>query len=106
MVSVATDKALLENESEIWLTATKVVLEGEAKWNFSDGRRPFTASVLAPTFLERVKAGSERFGKGDSLLVRLKAKQSRRGARLRTQYEVTEVLRHERLQASGQGSFL
>jgi len=34
MVSVATDKALLENESEIWPTAMKVVLEGEAKWTF------------------------------------------------------------------------
>lgn len=74
MVSVATDKALLEYECEIWLTAMKGVLEGEAKWTFSDGRRPFAAPVLDPTFLERVKAGSERFGRGDSLLVRLKAK--------------------------------
>lgn len=56
MVSVATDKALLENESEIWPTAMKVVLEGEAKWTFSDGRRPFMAPVLDPTFLERVNA--------------------------------------------------
>lgn len=104
MVSVASDKALLENETEIWLTATKVVLAGEAKWTFSDGRRPFTAPVLDPTFLESVREGRERFGNGDRLLVRLKAKQSQRGNRLRTQYEVTQVLKHERRQEFGQAS--
>lgn len=104
MVSVATDKALLENESEIWLTAVKVVLEGEAMWTFTDGRRPFSAPVLDPEFLESVKAGRERFGKGDRLLVRLKARQSQRGNRLRTQYEVTQVFRHERGNAADQAN--
>lgn len=106
MVSVAADTALLESDTEIWLTAMKVVLEGEAKWTFSDGRRPFTAPVLDPTFLESVKAGHERFGNGDRLLVRLRAKQSQRGNRLRTQYEVTHVLKHERPTVSVQGSLL
>ncbi|WP_265516004.1 hypothetical protein [Nitratireductor luteus] len=95
MVSVAQDKELLESESEIWLTATKVVLQGEAKWTFSDGRRPFAAPVVDPEFLASVSSGRERFGSGDRLLVRLKAKQSQRGTRLRTQYEVIKVLKHE-----------
>lgn len=96
MVSVARDQELLENESDIWLTATKVVLQGEAKWTFSDGRRPFTAPVVDREFLASVEAGRERFGKGDRLLVRLRAKQFQRGNRLSTQYEVTKVHRHER----------
>jgi hypothetical protein len=104
MVSVARDKELLESESEIWLTATKVVLRGEAKWTFSDGRRPFAAPVLDPEFLASVDSGQERFGNGDRLLVRLKAKQFQRGTRLRTQYEVTKVLKHERTPSGVQTS--
>lgn len=104
MVSVAADKELLESESEIWLTATKVVLQGDAKWTFSDGRRPITAPVMDPNFLERVGTGHQRFGNGDRLLVRLKTKQFQRGTRLRTQYEVTQVLKHERQPADGQAS--
>lgn len=104
MVSVAKDKELLESESEIWLTATKVVLKGEAKWTFSDGRRPFVAPVMDPEFLASVDSGHERFGSGDRLLVRLKAKQFQRGNRLRTQYEVTKVLKHERTPSARQSS--
>lgn len=106
MVSVAQDKALLESESELWLTATKVVLEGEANWTFSDGRRPFSAPVNDPDFLAGVNTGRERFGNGDRLLVRLKARQTQRGSKLRTQYEVVKVIRHERSSVAAQGDLL
>lgn len=104
MVSVAADRDLLENETEIWLTATKIVLQGDAKWTFTDGRRPIIAPVMDAMFLERVGTGHQRFGSGDRLLVRLKTKQFQRGTRLRTQYEVTRVLRHERQPTDSQTS--
>lgn len=104
MVSVADTRDLLESETELWLTATKVVLEGAENWTFSDGRRPFNAPVSDLDFLKNVSAGNERFGNGDRLLVRMRSKQTQRGSQLRTQYEITKVLRHERPPAERQGS--
>jgi hypothetical protein len=102
MVSVSNEKMLLENETETWLTVTKAVLEGSANWSFTDGRRPFTAPVNDTEFLKSVQEGRLRFGNGDRLLVRLKSTQSQRGERLRAQYEITSVLRHEARRGGGQ----
>lgn len=104
MVSVAGTRELLDNESEMWVTATKVVLQGEANWTFSDGRRPFNAPISDTDFLKSVNAGRERFGNGDRLLVRMRSKQLQRGNRLRTQYEITKVIKHERPASAGQGN--
>lgn len=95
MVSVADEKTLLDSQSEIWLTVTKPVLEGTANWTFTDGRRSFAAPIKDPDFLESVEQGQFRFGNGDRLLVHLRATQTQRGDKLRTQYEITKVQRHE-----------
>jgi hypothetical protein len=95
MVSVSKEKTLLENENDVWLTVTKAVLEGTANWTFTDGRRPFIAPVKDADFLQEVQEGRIRFGNGDRLLVRLKSTQTQRGDKLRAQYEISTVLRHE-----------
>jgi hypothetical protein len=102
MVSVTAPQDLLENETELWVTTAKVVLQGEAKWTFTDGRRPFNAQVADPAFLAGVISGRERFGNGDRLRVRMRTKQVQKGTRLHTQYEITKVLEHSRPSTSAQ----
>lgn len=104
MVSVASEQHLLESENEMWLSIQKVVLEGNSKWAFSDGKRTFSATIEDQQFLEKVKDGKERFGNGDRLLVRMKTDQYQRGINLQTRYEILEVLDHQRRTESVQPS--
>jgi hypothetical protein len=83
-----------------YLTIRTVVLEGDGKWRFSDGRNTFRAEVADPRFLQRVKQGRERFGRGDILSVRLRSRQEKIKGQLRTTHVIEEVFSHEPYQGT------
>ncbi|MQP67064.1 hypothetical protein GE253_17185 [Niveispirillum sp. SYP-B3756] len=85
---------LTETKSEIYLTIATTVFEGHAQWRFHDGRDTFSARIEDQVFLDRVERGEERFGKGDALLVRLRAMQKRANGRLVAEYVIEDVIKH------------
>jgi len=93
-VPVDGSKALTEHTADVYVTIMTAVLEGRTKWKFNDGRATFSALIEDKTFLARVDKGSERFGKGDTLLVRLRSMQKRRNGQLLVEHVVEEVLDH------------
>lgn len=86
---------LLERTYETYLTVRTAVLEGDGVWRFNDGRHVIIAKMEDAEFLVRVRQGEERFGRGDILLVRLRAVQRKESGALKTEYFVEEVLSHQ-----------
>lgn len=84
------------------ITSERVLLQVESavfkdgnKWRLSDGSSTFYATIGDDEFLERVEAGSERFGKGDLLVVNLRRVQTITDAGLKTDVTVARVLEHK-----------
>lgn len=90
---IETSEKLAEHTVEVFLDIRTAVLEGETKWRFHDGQRIITATIEDQAFLLRVAQG-ERFGKGDTLRVRLRATQRRIGGQLKADYVIEEILDH------------
>jgi hypothetical protein len=63
--------------SEKVLRVRQVVLDGEAKWKFTDGTSSFDAKIEDTTFLHRLNSRQEMFAKGDTLKARLRTEQYR-----------------------------
>ena len=93
-VAVDGSDVLTEHVSQRHLTVQTVVLEGETKWKFSDGQTKFSAPIEDDSFKARIVAGVERFGRGDELIVRLRATQKRVNGKLKAEYVVERVLSH------------
>lgn len=104
-VPIGKGEAISEFISEPYLEIRTVVLEGDGQWRFSDGRNKLAAKIDDIEFLQRVRRGQERFGKGDLLKVRLRSRQERTKGQLRITHLVEKVLDHERPQR-GQGTLL
>lgn len=85
---------LTEHTSEMYLKIATTVFEGKSRWKFHDGRNPFFARIDDQSFLDRVERGQERFGRGDTLLVRLRAMQKKANGSLKAEYVIEEVLDH------------
>ena len=85
---------LTTHTAEVYLTVATAVLEGGARWKFSDGRNTFPVEIEDIVFMDRVMKGEERFGKGDTLLVRLRSVQKKDQGQLRAEYTIEEVLEH------------
>lgn len=81
--------------TETHLTIQTVVLEGDGLWRFSDGRNKFRAAINDKAFLQRVSSGSERFGRGDILKVKLKSVQTKVKGELHTAHSIEQVLGHQ-----------
>jgi hypothetical protein len=94
-VSLGKGQELGTYTAETYLTIQTVVLEGDGLWRFSDGRNKFRAAINDTAFLRRVSSGSERFGRGDLLKVKLKSVQERIKGELRTTHSVEQVLDHQ-----------
>ncbi|MEX2165573.1 MAG: hypothetical protein WD852_00905 [Methyloceanibacter sp.] len=95
LVPISKGDTLNEFVSDQFLTIRTVVLEGDGQWRFSDGKNSFRAVIDDRGFLQRVKEGKERFGRGDILRVRLRSKQEKVRGQLRTTHMIEEVLSHE-----------
>lgn len=81
-----TEGALLQVESAVFKDGNK--------WRFSDGATSFFAEITDRGFLERVESGTERFGKGDVLVVDLRRVQIITDNGLRLDYKVERVRQH------------
>lgn len=84
------------------ITSERVLLQVESavfkdgnKWRLSDGSSTFFAAIADEEFLSRVESGSERFGKGDLLVVNLRRVQYITDAGLKTEVNVEKVLEHK-----------
>lgn len=99
--SVTTGETLLETTSEIYLAIKTVQLEGDGRWKFTDGRNTITAPIEDQKFLERVKKGGERFGRGDTLRVRLRSVQERVAGKLVAKHIIEKVLSHDLAETQG-----
>lgn len=64
------------------------------KWQFFDGQNSFYADIQDENFLAKVDKGVERFGKGDTLIVKMRIMQSSTLGALSLERSVIEVLDH------------
>ncbi|WP_448191246.1 hypothetical protein [Azospirillum sp. sgz301742] len=93
-VPIDAGNVVAENTNEVYLTIATAVLVGKTQWKFYDGRNTFSAVIEDREFLSRVDAGEVRFGKGDTLFVRLRTTQKKVGTKLKAEYVIEEVLDH------------
>lgn len=93
-IPVALSKPLGEVEIETHLMIESPTFKEGNKWKFTDGQTSFFANITDPEFLQAVNDGSERFGKGDTLKVRLRIQQATEAGRLLAERTVIKVLDH------------
>jgi len=84
---ITSERVLLQIESAVFKDGNK--------WRLSDGSNTFFATITDEDFLARVESGSERFGKGDLLVVNLRRVQYITDAGLKTEVTVEKVLEHK-----------
>ncbi len=78
----------------VLLQIESAVFKDDNKWRFHDGYAAFFAEISDQDFLARINAGSERFGKGDVLIVDLRRIQSVSDSGLRLEYQIVKVREH------------
>jgi hypothetical protein len=79
---------------QVLLQIESAVFKDDNKWRFNDGASSFFAEVADPGFVERINSGSERFGKGDVLIVDLRRVQSISDNGLKLEYSIVKVHEH------------
>ena len=86
---------LSENITETFVQIEAAVFKDNNKWKFDNGGSPINAAILDEEFLRKIDAGELRFGKGDLLKVKLKTIQTFAHGKLKTEFQVIEVLEHK-----------
>lgn len=86
---------LSENIIETFVQIEAAVFKDNNKWKFDNGGSPINAAILDEEFLRKIDAGELRFGKGDLLKVKLKTIQTFAHGKLKTEFQVIEVLEHK-----------
>ncbi len=86
---------LSENITETFVQIEAAVFKDNNKWKFDNGGSPINAAILDEEFLRKIDSGELRFGKGDLLKVRLKTIQTFAHGKLKTEFQVIEVLEHK-----------
>jgi hypothetical protein len=66
------------------------------KWKFSEGEGEWTAEIKDQTFIEKLLKGETSIHANDLLKVRVKQRQYKQGAEIKSDYEILEVLEHQR----------
>jgi hypothetical protein len=90
------DRPLLETEHDTGLVVDSPSFREGNKWRFFDGQASFTASIEDEGFLRGVDDGSERFGKGDVLVVKMRVRQVRTAdGGLKAERTVVKVKEHK-----------
>lgn len=93
----AADDAEVVSEARlegVLLQIESAVFKDGNKWRFHDGSSPFFAEIEDADFIARVEAGTERFGKGDVLVVDLRRVQSITDTGLKVESTVEKVIEH------------
>lgn len=85
---------LSENITETFIQIEAAVFKDNNKWKFDNGGSPINAAILDEEFLRKIDSGELRFGKGDLLKVKLKTIQTFAHGKLKTEFQVIEVLEH------------
>lgn len=93
-VPVSTGKTLFDYTHTTALHVESATFKEGNKWRFSDGQASFSANITDQDFLDRVASGSERFGKGDILVVELNVVQKQVGANFKTERTIVRVKSH------------
>lgn len=91
---IGIEKPLMDMEVKMGLQIQSPTFKEGNKWQFFDGQNSFYADIQDENFLNRVAEGVERFGKGDTLIVMLRLKQSTTLGSLNMDRTVTEVIDH------------
>jgi len=86
---------LSENITETFVQIEAAVFKDNNKWKFDNGGSPINAAILDEEFLRKIDSGELRFGKGDLLKVKLKTTQTFAHGKLKTEFQVIEVLEHK-----------
>lgn len=95
-VPLEMDRPLLESVHDTGLIIDSPSFREGNKWRFFDGQASFTASIEDESFLRRVDDGSERFGKGDVLVVKMRVRQVRTAeGGLKAERSVMQVNEHK-----------
>lgn len=78
----------------VLLQIESAVFKDDNKWRFHDGSTAFFAEITDRSFVDKINAGAERFGKGDVLIADLRIVQSVTDAGLRQEYQIERVHAH------------
>lgn len=89
------ENELSENISETFVQIESVVFNEKNKWKLNNGGSSINALILDDEFLRKIDDGELRFGKGDLLKVKLKIIQTFAHGKLKTDFEVLQVLEHK-----------
>lgn len=92
---IGIETPLTESEVKMGLQIESPTFKEGNKWRFYDGQNSFFADIQDENFLKKVNLGIERFGKGDTLMVILRIKQSSTLGNLSLERSVVEVLDHQ-----------
>lgn len=80
--------------SGVLLQIESAAFKDDNKWRFSDGATTFFAEIVDDEFVGKINAGTERFGKGDVLVVDLRRVQSVTDNGLKLECSIVKVLEH------------
>lgn len=85
-----------ESERDAWVNLLSIAFEENLRWRVAEGEARYTVAIADKDFLQRVDDGM-KFGKGDSLKVRMRGRQ-RIGSdgMVQTENTVLRVLEHHR----------
>lgn len=89
------DDHLSESITETFLQIESISFKEKNKWRFNNGGSTINASISDEAFLQKIDSGLLRFGKGDLLKVKLKTIQFLAHTKLKTEFEVMEVIEHK-----------
>lgn len=90
------DRPLLESEHDTGLVIDSPSFREGNKWRFFDGQASFTATIEDEGFMRAVNDGTERFGKGDVLVVKMRVRQVRTAdGGLKAERSVLKVKEHK-----------
>ncbi|EMG9695738.1 MULTISPECIES: hypothetical protein [Acinetobacter] len=89
------DDHLSESITETFLQIESISFKEKNKWRFNNGGSTINASITDEVFLQKIDSGLLRFGKGDLLKVKLKTIQFLAHTKLKTEFEVVEVIEHK-----------
>ncbi len=92
------DDHLSESITETFLQIESISFKEKNKWRFNNGGSTINASISDEVFLQKIDSGLLRFGKGDLLKVKLKTIQFLAHTKLKTEFEVVEVIEHKTTQ--------
>lgn len=94
MAASAADIVSNSVRQNVLLQIESAVFKEDNKWRFHDGANAFFAEIIDRDFLDKINAGTERFGKGDVLIADLRIIQSVTDNGLKQEYLIEKVHDH------------